>query len=107
MRGSDRLVVCALLALLIVGIPLEAKACADDCQWRGAPNDAALGSPSSSSSQPDDSACCVSCVCCHGYSADSSSASPTPLDSISALSVEVQIDVLDGTRSTLEKPPRR
>jgi len=107
MRGSARLVVYVLLALLIVGIPLEAKACADDCEWCSASNNAAIGSSSSENSQSDDSTCCASCVCCHVYAADSSGGSPTPVDFISALFVETQIDVLDGSRSTLEKSPRR
>src|SRR5580704_5210715 len=107
MKASARLVVYALLALLIVGTPLEFRACADDCEWCSASNNAAIGSSSSENSQSDDSACRASCVCCHGYAADYSDGSPVPVDSIGVLSVEAQIHVLDGTRSALEKPPRR
>jgi hypothetical protein len=102
--GSHRPVVYLLLAYLIVGIPLEAKACAEDRGCAATPA-AAISNPAAPDSQPDDSACCASCICCHGYAAHSSS-SQTPIDSITALSVTAQINVLDGTRSTLEEPPR-
>src|ERR1700722_17301792 len=50
MKASARLVAYVLLAFLIVGTPLEFRACADDCEWCSASNNAAIGSSENSQS---------------------------------------------------------
>src|ERR1700687_2988554 len=94
-----KLIVCTLLASLTVGLPLQARACADDCVWGVAPCNATIANAKNPGSPSDDAACCASCYCCHGYATDSSRVTATLIEPISAVSVQAQVVALEGARS--------
>jgi hypothetical protein len=106
-RFLRNLVVCVLLAILIIGIPLEAKLCANDCGWCDTPGVATITNANSSNSTFDDCLCCASCICCHGYASDPSGVSLTVIAPIGSLPIDAPIEILDGSHSTIEEPPRQ
>jgi hypothetical protein len=106
-RSFSKLVVYLILSFLIVGVPLEAKACADDCGWRATEGVVTITNPSAPDSCDADSTRCAFCTCCHGYATDPSAVSPTLIEPICALNADLQVGVLNRTRAAIEEPPRQ